>query len=43
MGRVEVDSVAPAFRTEDFKGEPVDLAQFQGRERVLLVFNRGFA
>lgn len=43
MGRVEIDSVAPAFRVADFKGDPVDLAQFRGRERVLLVFNRGFA
>jgi peroxiredoxin len=42
MARVEVNTRAPVFELEDFKGRTVSLADFAGRENVLVVFNRGF-
>ncbi|MEJ2721009.1 MAG: redoxin domain-containing protein [bacterium] len=42
MTRVEVNTRAPAFELEDLNGRAVSLADFAGRENVLIVFNRGF-
>jgi hypothetical protein len=33
---------APPFAALDVEGRRVDLADFRGRQNVVLVFNRGF-
>lgn len=43
MRRVELNSPAPDFTLPDFRGRPVRLADFRGRQHVVLVLNRGFA
>lgn len=43
MPRVEMGAPAPDFDLEDFNGTRVRLSDFQGKRRVVLVFNRGFA
>ncbi len=43
MARVEVHAVAPDFELEDFRGRTVRLADYAGKQHVVLVFNRGFA
>lgn len=40
--RIELDQPAPDFTLDDHRGNPVRLADFRGRQRVLLVLNRGF-
>jgi peroxiredoxin len=40
--RVELNQPAPDFALTDFAGQIVQLSAFQGRQNVLLVFNRGF-
>jgi peroxiredoxin len=40
--RVELNQPAPDFTLTDFKGQQVHLSDFQERQNVLLVFNRGF-
>jgi peroxiredoxin len=40
--RVELNQPAPDFTLTDFKGKEVRLSDFQNRQNVLLVFNRGF-
>jgi peroxiredoxin len=42
MPKVELDGQAPGFNLSDFRGDPVRLADFRGRQHVVLVFNRGF-
>ena len=42
MARVEINSKAPDFRIDDFKGETIQLSSYQPLWNVLLVFNRGF-
>jgi len=42
MSRVELNLPAPDFTLTDFKGNEVRLLDFQGKQNVLLVFNRGF-
>ena len=42
MAKVAVNTPAPAFQLADYHGEPIALADFQGKKNVLLVFNRGF-
>jgi len=34
--------LAPGLTLEDFRGQTVTLAQYEGQKNVLLVFNRGF-
>lgn len=41
MPRIEVNTPAPHFSLEDYRGKQVSLKDFRGRY-VLLVFNRGF-
>ena len=42
MPKVQLNTPAPDFALNDFKDEPVQLAEFHGRKNVVLVFNRGF-
>lgn len=42
MPKVQIDTPAPDFTLDNFKGEPVQLAHFRGSKNVVLVFNRGF-
>lgn len=43
MAKLDLNTMAPDFRLEDFHGEVFDLAQQRGLGRVLLLFIRGFA
>lgn len=42
MAQIQLDAPAPDFTLADYRGNPVSLADFRGRQHVLLVFNRGF-
>jgi peroxiredoxin len=42
-GRIEVDEKARDFTLLDTEGRSVTLSDFEGKENVYLVFNRGFA
>ncbi|GAB4479813.1 MAG: hypothetical protein Kow00124_25850 [Anaerolineae bacterium] len=42
MSVVEMNTPAPEFALEDFRGEQVRLSDYRGRRHVFLVFNRGF-
>lgn len=42
MSRAELNKPAPNFTLTDFNGNEVNLADFQSKKNVLLVFNRGF-
>jgi peroxiredoxin len=42
MPRVEIDTAAPDFQLDDFRGNPFKLSDLQGESSVVLVFNRGF-
>ena len=43
MSRIELNTEAPDFSLEDYRGQRVRLADYRGRKHVVLVFNRGFA
>ena len=42
MSRVELNQPAPDFTLTDFKSNEVRLSDFQEKQNILLVFNRGF-
>ena len=42
MPQVSLNTPAPDFTLQDFKGESIRLSNFKGQSNVLLVFNRGF-
>ena len=42
MPRVTLDQIAPNFSLADYRGKVVNLADFAGKQNVLLVFNRTF-
>jgi peroxiredoxin len=42
MARVELNTPAPPFTLEDFRGEEVALSSLLEERHVVLVFNRGF-
>jgi peroxiredoxin len=42
MAAIACHTPAPLFALTDFNGTMVALADFIGRDNVLLVFNRGF-
>lgn len=42
MAQVQLDAPAPDFSLTDYQGNEISLAQFKGKQHVLLVFNRGF-
>ncbi len=41
--RVQINTPAPGFTLDDFRGRAVSLSDFGGEKHVFLVFNRGFA
>ncbi len=43
MPQVSLNTPAPEFALDDFRGRSVRLSDFYGKANVLLVFNRGFA
>jgi peroxiredoxin len=43
MTKVSLNTPAPDFTLQDFRGETVRLSGFRGKAHILLVFNRGFA
>jgi hypothetical protein len=43
MPRVQLHAPAPDFTLNDFNDKPVRLADFRGKNNVVLVFNRGFS
>ncbi len=42
MPRVALNTPAPDFRLKDFRGKAIQLSDFKGEAKILLVFNRGF-
>ena len=42
MSKVALNTPAPDFKLADFDGHTVRLSDFQNKQNVLLVFNRGF-
>ncbi len=42
MPSVKVNTPAPDFEMEDFKGETFKLSNFRNEKNVLIVLNRGF-
>lgn len=42
-GRIEVGEKARDFTLQDTEGREVTLSEFEGKENIYLVFNRGFA
>jgi peroxiredoxin len=42
MPQVALNTPAPDFVLNDFRGQTVRLSDFLGKANVLLVFNRGF-
>lgn len=42
MARVALNTPAPDFALDDFRGQLVRLSEFRGQANVLLIFNRGF-
>lgn len=42
MPKVAINTPAPEFELQDYKGNTVRLSDFQGKANVLLVFNRTF-
>ena len=42
MARVELNTAAPDFTLEDYRGKVVRLSDFRATKHVVLVFNRGF-
>jgi peroxiredoxin len=42
MPKVELNAPAPDFTLTSFDGNKVSLADYRGKNRILLVFNRGF-
>jgi peroxiredoxin len=43
MSKVSINTPAPDFSLQNFKGETIRLSDFLGISHVLLVFNRTFA
>jgi len=40
--QITIGSRAPDFTLNDFRGKPVTLSGYQGKQAVVLVFLRGF-
>jgi peroxiredoxin len=42
LASVEVNKKAPDFETKDYLGNEIKLSNFEGKNNVLIVLNRGF-
>ena len=42
MPKVTLNTPAPNFEMSDFRDQSIRMSDFQGKQHVLLVFNRGF-
>lgn len=42
MPKVALNAPAPDFTLKNFQAETVHLSDYEGKQNVLLVFNRGF-
>lgn len=42
MARVEINTKAPDFSLPDYSGNTIRLSDYQGKNNILLVFNRTF-
>ena len=42
MPKVSLNTPAPDFTLQNFRGETIHFSDFLGKAHVLLVFNRGF-
>jgi peroxiredoxin len=42
MSKVSINAPAPDFTLKDYRGNSITLSDYQGKQNVLLVFNRGF-
>lgn len=42
MPKVELNAPAPDFTLTSFDGKRIGIADYRGKNQVLLVFNRGF-
>jgi peroxiredoxin len=42
MPKVSINSKAPDFKLQDYKGNTVRLSDFKGKSNVILIFNRTF-
>ncbi len=42
MPKVSINTPAPDFEMEDYKGNNVKLSDFKGKSNVILIFNRTF-
>ena len=42
MPKVNLNTQAPNFTLVDYEGKSISLTDFQEKQNVLLVFNRGF-
>jgi peroxiredoxin len=42
MPKVNIDAPAPDFTLEDYQGSSITLSDYEEKQNVLLVFNRGF-
>ncbi len=42
MPKISLNTLAPDFSLNDFRGNKVSLSDFRQKAHVLLVFNRGF-
>jgi peroxiredoxin len=40
--KVQINTKAPDFTLQNFKGDAVRLSDYQGHKHVILIFNRGF-
>ena len=42
MPKAQLNTQAPNFTLTNFKGQSINLTDFEEKQNVLLVFNRGF-
>ncbi len=42
MSKVSINTPAPDFELQDYKGNTVRLSDYKGESNVILIFNRAF-
>jgi peroxiredoxin len=40
--QIKINTTAPDFELNDFSGRAIRLSTYQGKNNIVLVFNRGF-